>query len=312
MMKHNKAPECPKVVRKIDSDNLVPPKIHLVAIGNELLNGETRDTNLSWLIKLFTRKGGEIARASMIQDDFEEIRWEIEHAKEKSADLVVTTGGLGPTDDDATLAAMSDCFGVELKLNKTALGMVRERINELAKYRPGLPTRINKERKTMAIFPDGGYPLFNPVGVAPGMMFLEDGVTYIVLPGVPSEMKGIVKETLKDFWKDFFRGVCYVRKNIVLKGIPEAELAPYIRRANKIDPGVYIKSRLKVTGRIKKMEKGVKPRKLPWMIILHFSVIECNRADGLSRIENLSAALLGELESKYRYPLLIDRKPGRV
>jgi len=289
-----------------------PPRIHLVAIGNELLNAETRDTNLAWLIRRLTRKGGRIVRAVMIPDDFDAIRREIEQAKEEGIDLLVTTGGLGPTDDDCTLAAIAKCVASPLKLDDGALELVRERIEVMSKFRPGIPTELTEERKTMAVFPEGGVPLRNPAGVAPGMMYKLDGMTLIVLPGVPSEMKGIFNETLKGFWRTFFKGVCYVRRNIVLKGIPEAELWPYVRRILEKDPGVYIKSRLKVVGRIEAVEEVRPPSELPWMIVLHFSVIECIRGNGTKRIDKLIDELVRDLEENYEYPLHIDLNPGRV
>ncbi len=290
----------------------VPPRIHLVAIGNELLNGEIRDSNLAWLIKFFTRRGGEIISATIIPDDFSAVEHELRRAQETAADLMVTTGGLGPTDDDATMAAIGYCVNSPLELNEEALGYVKERIRELAKFRPGMPRRLNKERKSMAVFPVGGIPLRNPVGVAPGMMYTVKATTLIVLPGVPWEMKGIITDTLKTFWKTFFDSICYVRRNVTLKGIPEAELARFIRRCQKADPGVYIKSRLKVTGKIRPKTSIGSVKKIPWQIVLHFSVIECTLEQGHERVDRLIDILVKDLTKNYRYPLDINLRPGRV
>lgn len=290
----------------------IAPTIHLIAIGSELLNGETRDTNLVWLIRFFTRKAGQILRAVMIPDDFDSVKWEIERARSEGIDLMVTTGGLGPTDDDATLAAFARSLEVPLKLNEEALGLVMERISAMARFRPGIPHKLTKERKSMALFPRGGIPLRNPAGVAPGMLYTVDGTTLVAVPGVPAEMRGIIGETLRDFWKDFFEGVCYVRRNIIVKGIPEAELAPYMRRASVIDPGAYIKSKLKVVGKIVATDKVCPSEKLPWEIVLHFSVIECTRDDGKRRTDRLVDSLVSDLRKRYRYPLHIDLRPGRV
>jgi len=289
-----------------------PPRIQLIAIGNELLNGETRETNLHWLTRFFTRKGGRIVRESIIPDDFTAVKAELEQAKKSGADLVVTTGGLGPTDDDATMAAIAYCIHSPLNTCEIALDMVQKRIDALAKYRPGIPTEMTDERRSMAFMPDGGEPLWNPVGVAPGMRMVVDGMVMIVLPGVPSEMKGIVKETLKGFWKVFFKGVCYIRKNIVLKGIPEAELAPFVRKVQELDPDVYIKTRLNVSGKLKPVNQTSSPDKLRWKIIVHFSVIECTVHQGRSRLEKLVEELVRELKAGYDYPLHIDLEPGRV
>lgn len=290
----------------------IAPTIHLVAIGSELLNGETRDTNLAWLIHFFTRKAGQVLRAVLIPDDFDSVKWEIERARSEGIDLMVTTGGLGPTDDDATLAAIARSLEVPLKPNEEALGLVMERISAMARFRPGIPHKLTKERKGMALFPQGGIPLGNPAGVAPGMLHTVQGTTLVAVPGVPAEMRGIIRETLRDFWKDFFEGVCYLRRNIIVKGIPEAELAPYMRRANTVDPGVYIKSKLKVVGKIVATDKVCPPEKLPWEIVLHFSIIECTRGDGKRRTDRLVDSLVSDLRKRYKHPLHIDLRPGRV
>jgi len=200
----------------------------------------------------------------------------------------------------------------DLELNEEALNLVKERIHAMAKYRPGLPTELTEERKSMAIIPKGAMPLRNPAGVAPGILFIEGGMTVVSLPGVPAEMKAIFSDSLKKFWKDFFKGICYVRRNIVLKGIPEAELWPYVRRVLEKDPGVYIKSRLKVVGKIEERDEIIPPEELPWMIILHFSVISCTRREGAERIDKLLTILIDELTTSYNYPLYIDMEPGNV
>jgi molybdenum cofactor synthesis domain-containing protein len=285
---------------------LTPRKIHLIAIGNELLNGETRETNLAWLIKWFTRRGGNVVRASIIKDDFGEVDREIKTALGLGSDLILTTGGLGPTDDDATMAAVANCLGLPLVINKEALGYVKERIESLKKFRPGIPARLTKERKSMAFCPVGGRPLKNPVGVAPGMVYEIGKSHLIVLPGVPSEMKGIVNITLKPFFKEFFEGVRYVRRNIKLQGIPEAELAPFIRRLNKKDPWVYVKSKLNIRGKLRATTEVVEPSKLRWQIILHFSLFDCTVKSGRDRIDALIEYLMKDLQKRYKYPFHVD------
>jgi len=157
----------------------------------------------------------------------------------------------------------------------------------------------------MGMFPEGGKPLLNPVGVAPGM-FLEGSPRIISLPGVPSEMKAIVKESLEWFWKEFFKGVFFVRRNIIIGGIPEAELSRFVRRAQEKDPEIYIKSRIKVMGKPKKWFARVPPEKLPWMILLHFSILTGSREEGKKRIERAIKFLVNDLRRRYPRPLYID------
>ena len=282
------------------------PTISLVAVGSELLNGETRETNLFWLIRFFVRRGGRINRAVVVPDDFGMIKEEVDYCRNGKIDLMVTTGGLGPTDDDATLAAIANALNCGIACDRRALAMVKARIKDMAKYRPGLPTGLTKERRSMADFPVGGEPIHNPVGVAPGMIYKTGCTTILSLPGVPSEMKGIMTISLKDFRKEFFKGIVYVRKNIRIRGIPEAELWPYVRRIQEKDPEVYIKTRLKVTGKIVERKEPFPPNKLPWLIILHFSVVSLSKKDGERRINKLAEMLMNEIHRKYKYPIDVE------
>ncbi|HEX9744497.1 MAG TPA: molybdopterin-binding protein [bacterium] len=279
-----------------------PPKIHLAAIGNELLNAEIRDSNLAWLIKNFTGMGGAVLKANIIPDDFDAVASEITDAKRKKIDYLVTTGGLGPTDDDATFLAIAYSLKTGVALNRTAMKMIKERLEALKVFRPGLPQSLNRERKSQAYMPPGSEPLFNPVGVAPGLRMMVGNTMLISLPGVPSEMKGIMTITLGDFWEEKFRDTYYVRNNVSIWGIPEAELAGYIRRANAIDPDVYIKSRLRHSGKRVPTNVIVEPQKLPWFILLHFSTIDQSRKFARNRINAVRDSLLSDLRARYKYP----------
>ena len=285
-----------------------PPRIHLAAIGDELLNAEIRESNLAWLINTFTRRGGKVLRAIIIPDDFEAIGDEISLAKRKKVDLLITTGGLGPTDDDATLRAVAKALNVPFRLDKRALSMVKKRLDALAVFRPGIPQTLNAERKSQAYMPDGAVPLFNPVGVAPGMIYDLGRTKLISLPGVPQEMKGILTETLKDLWEEMFRDVVYVRRNISIRGIPEAELAPFIRRVSKLDSEIYIKSRLWLKGKRVPTKKVLPPEKLPWKILLHFSLISRSRKEGMERINRLIDSIVADIEKRYKYPFHFEKR----
>jgi nicotinamide-nucleotide amidase len=293
-----------KMIHKLKGEKSTTKVVHLVAIGNELLNAETRDTNLAWLIKFFTRKGGNVVRAAIIPDDFEAIKSEIDSAIEKKVDLVATTGGLGPTDDDATLRAIGEALDLTCSVNKEALAMVRERVNYLAKMRGVKPYKMTPERKSMAVFPEGSEPLRNPSGAAPGMRIEVGGTTLISLPGVPREMKAIVTETLKEFWEDIFEGESYAKRNIILQGIPEADLAPFIRKVNKVDPGVYIKSKIK-SSVVKEVGKSKKEPRLHFEIVLHFSVVDKDRKAGLERLDRLVNIIVNDLRKEYKEPIEI-------
>ena len=176
-----------------------PPTVEILAIGNELLRGEILDTNTQWLCRLVTARGGRVGRVTLLPDVEAEIAAAVRAAIERRVAVLFTSGGLGPTDDDLTLAAVARGAGVALVLNEQARTMVRASYNDFHArgiiFEPGL----NPFREKMARLPAGAEPLDNPVGTAPGVL-LRAGVTAIIsLPGVPPELEAIVSQTLAPF-----------------------------------------------------------------------------------------------------------------
>ena len=107
-------------------------KVEIIAIGNELLLGDVLDTNTHWLCKRITGAGGQVARAAMIKDDTAAIADEIRSALDRLPDLIITTGGLGPTGDDITLRAVAEALARPLELHAEALTLVKARYKNLA------------------------------------------------------------------------------------------------------------------------------------------------------------------------------------
>src|SRR6185369_6411580 len=105
--------------------------IELFIIGNELLIGEIQDTNTHWLCRELNRLGGQVVRATLLRDTAEVIAAEISAALDRAPRVIITSGGLGPTADDLTLAAVAQGLGRELRLHDLALLMIRERYDEL-------------------------------------------------------------------------------------------------------------------------------------------------------------------------------------
>lgn len=163
----------------------------------------------------------------------------------------------------------------------------------------------------MAVFPEGSIPVYNPVGVAPGMILKVKSTTIISLPGVPSEMRGIVSQSLTGFWKEFFSGVVFVKRNIIIRGIPEADLVQYVRKVQAVDPDIYIKSRIKIRGKLDGEASTQTPANLPWVLLLHFSMVAGSKAEGTRRIDRLIDLLVADLDKRYRLPFLIDGRSDR-
>ena len=134
----------------------------ILVIGNEILIGDIQDTNTSWLCGLINSKGGHVARGTMLRDNVDEIAAEVGRALERGADVIFTSGGLGPTADDLTLAAVAKGLGLPLELHPEALRMVKEQYDNF--HARGIMAQggLNPGREKMAWLPKGGVPLFNP------------------------------------------------------------------------------------------------------------------------------------------------------
>jgi molybdenum cofactor synthesis domain-containing protein len=223
--------------------------VELFAIGNELLVGQVLDTNTHWLIRMITGLGARVNRAAMIRDDYDHIGDEIRAALRRGPRLIVTTGGLGPTDDDLTVRAIAKAFDLELREDADALEMVRQRYLHLSSIRPNFSAELNASRRKMASFPSGAVPIHNPNGAAPAMA-LEiasnhpDGITTLIaLPGVPSEMKEIFTSTLQPVLASTIGGGGYVERTIVLDRGDESRIAELLKDVQGRHPQVYVKSR---------------------------------------------------------------------
>lgn len=160
----------------------------IISIGNELLIGDTVNTNASWLSDVLTEIGIDVTHIYTIGDDLNTMKNILSEAL-SSTDLIVTTGGLGPTHDDITKRAVTELFDCELVLEDSVL----EFIKKVFKKR-NIP--FSKSNYHQAEVPDCCEVLFNTQGTAPGMWFDRGSVKLAVLPGVPHEMKHLVNEKL--------------------------------------------------------------------------------------------------------------------
>ncbi len=158
----------------------------IISIGDELLIGQTINTNAGWLGRRFSEIGIPVTRVITIGDEREEIRSALHEALQK-ADIVLMTGGLGPTHDDITKAVVADYFGRRLVLDKTLL----EKLKKAFALR-GL--EFVKSNEGQAMLPEGARIFPNRVGSAQGMLFEKDGRYCLVMPGVPREMENIMTE----------------------------------------------------------------------------------------------------------------------
>lgn len=191
---------------------------HIITIGNELLIGDTVNTNASWLGSKLTESGFSVYKMVSIPDDFDPITVNISQSLKK-ADLTIVTGGLGPTHDDITKKAVAQLFESELIENERVLNHVKG----IFERRGFVFSTSNREQ---ALVPDCCEVLFNKQGTAPGMWFEKDGHYLAVLPGVPYEMKDLMETKVAQKIEDYFPD----RDQIITEyfrtaGIPESTLS---------------------------------------------------------------------------------------
>lgn len=162
-------------------------KLEVVTVGTELVLGLTLDTNAAELGRALSAAGAEIVRHVSVPDRPELIRAAVADALARTG-FVITTGGLGPTRDDMTKREVAALFGKPLELDQTVLRSLEERFRRLGRPMPAV-------NRTQAEVPAGATVLPNPRGTAPGL-WLEDtqGRVVVLLPGVPSEMRGLLAE----------------------------------------------------------------------------------------------------------------------
>jgi len=172
-------------------------KAEIITIGDEILYGQTVDTNSAWLGTQLNTMGIEVSEILTVADRREAILDALKCASSQ-ADLILTTGGLGPTNDDISKKTLAEYFGVGLKRNKE----IEEQVKILFKRwkRKAAPVHLGQ-----ADLPENCEALPNPLGTAPGMLFNEKGKIFVSLPGVPHEMKAIFRNELvprlQKLWK---------------------------------------------------------------------------------------------------------------
>lgn len=192
-------------------------KAEIITIGDEILYGQTLDTNSHWISGELDQLGIKVIRKTTVPDLESEIVTAFVEA-EKRADIVLITGGLGPTNDDLTKYCLAEFFGVELEMNDEALVELTERYK-----RSGW--ELTELNRSQAIQPVGSTKITNELGTAPGIWLERNDTIFISMPGVPFEMIGIMSnEVLPKLKKRFVKGNIHHRI-IRTGGIAESQLA---------------------------------------------------------------------------------------
>jgi nicotinamide-nucleotide amidase len=192
-------------------------KASIVSIGDELLSGQTVDTNASWLSGRLLSIGIPVVSFYTVGDDIDSIVRSFNLAS-SDADLVLATGGLGPTDDDLTRQAFAKFLGTELQLQKELL----QKIQDFFTCRN---RQMSSKNKIQAYIPAGAKALANNIGTAPGIMAEVKDKLLIALPGVPSEMKQMFEEAVLPELKRFVTDQVVVVRKLKCFGAGESNIA---------------------------------------------------------------------------------------
>jgi nicotinamide-nucleotide amidase len=195
-------------------------KVELISIGDELLIGQTVNTNASWLGETLSKAGSEIIKTVVISDKKEEIISSLENIS-GATNCVIITGGLGPTKDDITKYTLAEYFGSKLKQDKHTLDKIESFFSQ--RNRPMLDSNYKQ-----AELPVDCTILENDYGTAAGMWFEKNNKIYISLPGVPYEMQGIMTEQAIPKLKERFKLKSMYYKTALTQGIGESFLAEKI------------------------------------------------------------------------------------
>jgi nicotinamide-nucleotide amidase len=194
----------------------------IITIGDELLIGQVIDTNSSWIAQHLNLAGIAVKRRVAVGDSYEEIRKALDEESE-NADIILITGGLGPTSDDITKDVLCDYFGGKMVVNEGALENVKYLFEKIFK-KP-----VSAINLLQAEVPDVCEVIQNKRGSAPGMIFHKGKMIYISMPGVPYEMKGMMEESVIPLLKEKYELPAIVHRTMLTAGIGESALAEMIK-----------------------------------------------------------------------------------
>lgn len=218
-------------------------KAEIITIGDEILIGQIVDTNSAWMGVELNQLGIQVAQITSISDTPEHLIEAITAAKQR-ADIVLVTGGLGPTKDDRTKKVLTEYFNSKLITHEPTLEHIRDFF-----YRRG--SEVSQLNKDQALVPECCEVIMNPVGTAPGMWFEQDNTVFVSMPGVPFEMKEIMsKQLLPRFAKMTGRG-SIVHRTVLTTGIGESLLAETIEQWEDALPDYINLAYLPSPGRVR-------------------------------------------------------------
>lgn len=223
--------------------------VHILTIGDEILIGQTVDTNSAWIGSKLVEIGAEVVEITTVPDTPDGIRRGLEHAL-SNAQIVLTTGGLGPTKDDITKKALAQFFNVPLVFDQPTFDRIVRIFHRFGRT-------VTEAHRTQCMMPSNARLLPNAMGTAPGMWFDHKEQVVVALPGVPFEMKSLLeKEVLPELSRRFqYQPIAH--RTLLTAGLGETQLAELVRHFEEELPAhvklAYLPSlgqvRLRLSGR---------------------------------------------------------------
>jgi nicotinamide-nucleotide amidase len=206
--------------------------VEVISIGDEIITGHTVDSNAAFIAHQLTAVGLQVKRFSAIGDSLEEMI-DLFHQALKRAQVVITTGGLGPTDDDVTKKAIVKVFKRNLVFHEEVLKEIQARYAARGVTMPAI-------NQNQALLPQGATFFANKFGSAVGICINENDRVFIALPGVPSEMKQILTDDVLPYLQRLRKGPALKVIKLRTTGIMESKLAEKIAPGLKLEAGVKL------------------------------------------------------------------------
>lgn len=231
-------------------------KAELIAIGTEILLGTTINSNAAMISALLSEMGIDVYWESVVGDNMERAAEAVRRAAER-ADIIITTGGLGPTCDDITKEAVAAAFGVGLEENREE----KEWLIELFKARG---SELTENNYSQIMLPEGSKPIRNSRGTAPGCRLEKDGKIVLMLPGPPHELEAMLNESVRGMLMKLSGGIIVSHKlNLfgISESLMELKLRDYMRELNNPTLAPYAakgECTLRVTAKAESAEEAEK------------------------------------------------------
>lgn len=222
--------------------------VEILSIGNELLRGIVQESNSHWLARRIAARGASLLRVTTLPDDVTVVADEVRAALGRAPVLLITHGGLGPTDDDRTREMIAAGTGAPQRRDAAAEAIVRRRYAELASAGAVDDASMTEPRARMADLPRGARALDNQIGAAPAFALPCGPTTIIALPGVPPELYWIWEHSLAPLLDELLGPGGFAELTLELDLRDESRIAALLQSLQTDHPEVYVKSRARGFG----------------------------------------------------------------